>query len=160
MTPPHLYAPVSNPLYTILPVWEWNDEVWVSGNNKTIRRVDIHGSVRGTVTTTCHYWPNYITVTRQGELVYSDDYNRTVNIVRHGRTETLITTPQGWYSDKLCCTRSGDILVCMYTDDYSQRTKVVRYQGPIVTQEIDKDEDGEPIYKGGNYPLCVVENNN
>jgi hypothetical protein len=29
-----------------------------------------------------------------------------------------------------------------------------------VTQEIDRDEDGEPIYKGGKYSLYVVENNN
>ncbi|XP_055998755.1 E3 ubiquitin-protein ligase TRIM71-like [Ostrea edulis] len=135
------------------------DEVWVSGKDKTIRRVDIHGSVRDTVTTTCQYWPNDITVTRQGELVYSDGYNRTVNIVRHGRTETLITTPQGWRPGQLCCTKSGDILVSMRTTDKSQR-KVFRYQGHTVKQEIDRDEDGEPIYKGGVYPLCVMENNN
>jgi sugar lactone lactonase YvrE len=47
----------------------------------------------------------------------------------------------------------------MYTADYSQR-KIVRYQGHNVTQEIDRDEDGEPIYKGGKYPLHVVENKN
>jgi hypothetical protein len=29
-----------------------------------------------------------------------------------------------------------------------------------VTQEIDRDADGEPIYKGGEYGLCLVENNN
>jgi streptogramin lyase len=29
-----------------------------------------------------------------------------------------------------------------------------------VTQEIDRDEDGEPIYKGGEYGVYVVENNN
>ncbi|XP_048740769.2 uncharacterized protein LOC125654771 [Ostrea edulis] len=135
------------------------DEAWVSGGDKTIRRVDIHGSVRDTVTTTCEDWPNDITVTRQGELVYSDGNNRTVNIVRHGRTETLITTPQGWHPDKLCCTKSGDILVSMLTSGRSQY-KIVRYQGHTVKQEIDRDDDGEPIYKGGRYTLFVVENNN
>ncbi|XP_048743729.2 uncharacterized protein LOC125657116 [Ostrea edulis] len=135
------------------------DEAWVSGDDKTIRRVDIHGSVRDTVTTTCVTRPNDITVTRQGELVYSDVNNRTVNIVRHGRTETLITTPQGWHPDRLCCTKSGDILVSMRTTDKSQR-KIVRYQGHTVKQEIDRDEDGEPIYKRGKYRLYVVENNN
>ncbi|XP_055998839.1 E3 ubiquitin-protein ligase TRIM71-like [Ostrea edulis] len=135
------------------------DEAWVSGKDKTITRVDIHGSVRDTVTTTCEEWPNDITVTRQGELVYSDVHNRTVNIVRHGRTETLITTPQGWHPGQLCCTKYGDILVSMLTTDYSQR-KIVRYQGHTEKQEIDRDEDGEPIYKGGKYTLFVVENNN
>jgi hypothetical protein len=135
------------------------DEIWVSGTDKTIRRVDIHGSVRDTVITTCNPYPSGITVTRQEELVYSDYNNRTVNIVRHGRTETLITTPRGWWPGKLCCTKSGDILVCMYTTDKSEN-KIPRYQGHTVTQEIDRDEDGKPIYKGGEYPLYVVENNN
>ncbi|XP_048740752.2 E3 ubiquitin-protein ligase TRIM9-like [Ostrea edulis] len=135
------------------------NEAWVSDKDKTIRRVGIHGSVRDTVTTTCLYWPDDITVTRQGELVYSDSRNRTVNIVKHGRTETLITTPQGWHPDKLCCTKSGDILVSMGTTDDSQN-KIVGYQKHTVKQEIDRDEDGEPIYKGGDYSLYVVENNN
>ncbi|XP_056001161.1 uncharacterized protein LOC125653789 isoform X2 [Ostrea edulis] len=47
----------------------------------------------------------------------------------------------------------------MYTTDDSQY-KIVRYQGHTVKQEIERDEDGEPIYKGGKYALCVVENNN
>jgi hypothetical protein len=47
----------------------------------------------------------------------------------------------------------------MGTTDFSQH-KIVRYQGHTVTEEIDRDEDGEPIYKGGRYGLFVVENNN
>jgi hypothetical protein len=135
------------------------DEAWVSGTDKTIKRVDVHGSVRDTVTTTCENKPNGITVTRQGELVYSDGPNRTVNIVRRGKITKLITTPRGWKPDRLCYTKSGDILVSMYTPDFN-KTKLVRYQGQIVIQEIDKNEDGEPIYKGGKTGLYVVENNN
>jgi hypothetical protein len=146
-----------NPLNCVVCVGV--DEIWVCGKDKTVRRVDIHGSVRDTVTTTCKSWPSGITVTRQGELVYNDFHNRSVNLVRHGRIETLITTPRGWAPDRLCCTRSGDILVSMGTTDGSQH-KIVRYQGHTVTQEIDRDEDGEPIYKGGTYLLRVVENNN
>ncbi|XP_048741085.2 uncharacterized protein LOC125655015 [Ostrea edulis] len=148
-----------NPLYNVACVGV--DEAWVSGKDKTIRRVDIHGSVRDTVTTTCKTWPDDITVTRQGELVYSDANKSTVNIVRHERTEKLMTTPQGWIPGTLCCSKSGDILVSMFTTGFSQR-KIVRYQGhtSIAKQEIDRDEDGKPIYKGGKYPLCVVDNNN
>jgi hypothetical protein len=128
------------------------DEVWVSGRDKTIRRVDIHGSVRDTVTTRCKPCPNGITVTRQGELVYSDGPSRTVNIVRHGRTETLITTPQGWKPDRLCCTKSGDILVSMCSVDYSQR-KIVCYQGHTVTQEIEMKMENQSIKEGNTH--CV-----
>jgi hypothetical protein len=146
-----------NPLYDVACVGV--DEAWVSGADKTIRRVDIHGSVRDTITTKCEPYPNDITVTRQRELVYCDGHSRTVNIVRRGRSEAMIITPQGWGPGNLCCTKSGDILVSMVNSDHSQR-KIVRYQGHTVTQEIDRDEDGEAIYKRGEYQLFVVENNN
>ncbi|XP_061182729.1 E3 ubiquitin-protein ligase Midline-1-like [Saccostrea echinata] len=136
-----------------------SDKAWVSGTDKMITCVDIHGAVQDTVTSTFKTFPIDITVTRQGELIYSDGNNRTVNIVRDGKTETLITTPRGWYPSGLCCTRSGDILVSMGTTDKSHR-KIVHYQGQRVTQEIDKDEHGDPIYQGGIHIVFVVENNN
>ncbi|XP_056022354.1 brain tumor protein-like [Ostrea edulis] len=145
-----------NPLYSVACVGV--DEAWVSGKDKTIRRVDIHGSVRDTVT--CQVSPNDITITSQGELVYSDGPNRTVNIVRHGRTETLITIPKGWSPMGLCCTRSGDILVSMSTSGFTSRYKIVRYDKHIMKQEIERDDHGQPIYKGGRNILWVVENNN
>jgi sugar lactone lactonase YvrE len=135
------------------------DGTWVSGRDKTVRRVDIHGSVRDTVTTTCYIRPFGITVTKHGELVYSDHYNRAVNIVKQGKTEKLITTPWGWHPGTLCCTKSGDIIIYMFTTGFS-RNKIVLYQGDIVKQEIDRDENGSPIFEGGKRPLCAVENNN
>jgi hypothetical protein len=136
-----------------------SDRAWISGKDKKIRCVDIHGTVTDTVTSTCREFPADITVNRQGELIYTDGAHRTVNIVRHRKTETLITTPQGWHPKGLCCTRSGDILVSMCTTDGSDH-KIVRYQGQRVTQEIDKDECGNPIYQGGKYIVNVTENNN
>ena len=61
-------------------------EAWIYGNNNTITRVDIHGAVRDTVTTTCLYRPNGISVTRGRELIYSDNNSNTVNIVRDGKS--------------------------------------------------------------------------
>ncbi|XP_061182712.1 uncharacterized protein LOC133191586 [Saccostrea echinata] len=136
-----------------------SDKAWISGTDKMITCVDIHGAVQDTVTSTCKTFPDDITVTRQGELIYSDANNRTVNIVRDGKTETLNTTPRSWHPQGLCCTRSGDILVSMGTTDDSLY-KIVLYQGQRVTQEIDKDELGDPIYQGGKYVVFVVENNN
>ncbi|XP_062622405.1 uncharacterized protein LOC134283894 [Saccostrea cucullata] len=136
-----------------------SDKACISGEDKIITCVDIHGAVHGTVTSTCVDFPNDITVTRHGELIYSDGYNGTVNIVRDWKTETLITTPKGWIPIGLCCTRSGDILVGMSTTDKSHH-KIVRYQGQRVTQEIDKDENGDPIYQGGENAVFVVDNYN
>ncbi|XP_062583958.1 E3 ubiquitin-protein ligase TRIM71-like [Saccostrea cucullata] len=136
-----------------------SDKAWVSGTDKMISCVDIHGAVKDTVTSLCNRFPNDIAVTRQGKLIYSDGPNRTVNIVRDGQTETLITIPRDWLPSGLCCTRSGDILVSMKNTDLIHY-KIVRYQGQRVTQEIDKDEHGDPIYQGGEYGVYVVENNN
>ncbi|XP_062569816.1 uncharacterized protein LOC134231866 [Saccostrea cucullata] len=135
-----------------------SDKAWVN-ENKIITCVDIYGVVQDTVTSTCRKVPNDITVTREGELIYSNYSHRTVNIVRDGKTETLITTPRGWRPERLCCTRSGDILISMYTTGGSHY-KIFRYQGQKVTREIDKDEHGNPIYQGGKDPVFVVENNN
>ncbi|XP_061177792.1 uncharacterized protein LOC133186579 [Saccostrea echinata] len=135
-----------------------SDKAWVSGRDKRITHVDIHGAVQDIVTSTCKDFPNDITVNRQKELIYSDGPNRTVNIVRDGKTETLVTIPRGWYPRGVCCTRTGDILVSICTTDH--KNKIVQYQGQRVTQEIDKDEQGDPIYQRGEYGMFVVENNN
>jgi hypothetical protein len=143
-----------NPLYNIACVGV--DEAWVSGTDQTLRRVDINGSVCETVTTKCQYWPTGIAVTMQGEPIYSDYNSRTLNIVIRGLWKTMITTPKDWHPDKLCCTKSGDILVSMENTDQSQ-SKIVRYKGHTVMQELYGYENGKPIYKAALY---VVENNN
>nr|XP_022312181.1 uncharacterized protein LOC111117373 [Crassostrea virginica] len=136
-------------------------EAWIYGQNETITRIDIHRAVRDTVTTTCQYWPGGISVTRERELMYSDENSRTVNIVRDGKSETLITTPQGWRPGGLCCTRFGDILVHVYTGSGPQKkNKIIRYQGQNIKQEITNDGQGNSIFKDGKYSLYMSENNN
>jgi hypothetical protein len=138
-------------------------EAWVCGNDKIVERVDEQGFVQDTVNTKCKYYPKGITVNRRGELVYIDGLNRTVNVVRYGKIRTLITTPQGWCPEKLCCTELEDILVSMRELRHGfphARHKIVRYQGESVTQEIERDEDGKLIYALGSSELYVVENNN
>ncbi|XP_061192590.1 tripartite motif-containing protein 2-like [Saccostrea echinata] len=134
------------------------NEAWARGVDIFIRRIDIHGSLKEKITTECDPYPADISVTRQGELMYSDANSRTVNIVRYGRIETLITLPRGWYPGGLCFTRSGDLLVSMCTDE--SHHKIVRYQGQTSTQEIDKDNHGQNIFKGGEHRVYVEENNN
>ena len=83
--------------------------------------------VKDTFTSTCQYVPNGISVTRGRELIYRDVNSRTVNIVRHGKSETLITTPLDWRSWRLCCTRSGNILVNVYKGSGPQtKNKIIR----------------------------------
>ncbi|XP_061186767.1 uncharacterized protein LOC133194882 [Saccostrea echinata] len=143
------------------------DKSWVSEKGRTIRCVDIHGSVHDTVTPTLNSSDDSpkpkeeelicISVNRNGELMYSDYNNRTVNIYRHERTEIMITSPNDWNPAGLTSTKSGDILVNLYNGD---QNKIVRYQGQKVVNEIFKDENEKPIYGSGKYMLFVEENNN
>lgn len=55
--------------------------------------------------------PYDIAVTKNGDLVYTDNEEETVNILRNNKTQTQI---------------SGDILIVMNNDKIS---KVVRYSG-------------------------------
>ncbi|XP_078330165.1 uncharacterized protein LOC111116726 isoform X3 [Crassostrea virginica] len=131
---------------------------WIYGDYKNITRIDMHGTVKDKFTTTCANGPNGISVTRGRELVYSDYNRRTVNIIRDGKSQTLITTPEGWTPERLCCTRSGDILV--HVCGHQGNNKLIRYEGKNIKQEISKEGQGNPIFKGGFYSLFMTENNN
>lgn len=137
------------------------NEAWINGEDKMIRRVDVDGTVKESVTSTCPIAPNDIAVTKQGELLYCDGRNRAVNVVRNGRSEVLLTTPLGWHPDGLCCTSSGDVLVSLGTTDFKCRKIICYdYEDKNVKTEIEEDEDGNRIFKGGEFALYVAENKN
>nr|XP_022312552.1 tripartite motif-containing protein 2-like [Crassostrea virginica] len=149
---------------TYYPLWGVScvgeAEAWILGENKTITRIDIHGVVKDTVTT-CQYLPDGISVTRGRELIYSDGNSRSVNIVRNGKSETLITTRKGWKPGKLCCTMSGDILVHLFKVRGRQtNNKIIRYQGKNIKQEISNDGQENSFFKDGGCFLFMSENNN
>ena len=132
-------------------------EAWILGDNNTITRIDIHGTVKDTVTTNGRNTPNRISVTIEKELIYSDFDNKTVNIARHGKSETLIIPPKGWVPMGICCTRSGDILIHIYLRG---KNKIISCKVNNIKQEIYNNEQGEPIFKNGIGKLYMSENNN
>lgn len=136
-------------------------EAWVNGTDQVLTCVDIFGAVQGTVRTTCTLHPNDISMTRKGELVYTHSYNRTVNVVRHGKSQTFVTTPEGWLPQGICDTASGDFLVSMAMSGFSSY-KVVCYDGQTaeVKREIDTDDSGDNIFTGGKYQVFLAENIN
>lgn len=134
-------------------------EVWISGFNGIISRVDMKGVVQETINVTNVQWPNDISMTKQGELIFSKSLDRTINIVRDGRIERLFTVPEGWEPCRLHCTRSGHILVSMHCGD-KLKNKIVKYHMQTITHEIDRDENGKPIFYDGIFKLYVTENTN
>lgn len=120
---------------------------WIIHAHQHFLRINIHGSVEERFTDVSAVWPDKA-VKNEGELVY---------IVRQGKSKTLIEMPEGWAPDRLCCTSSEDILVCVSSN--SQR-KIFRYHETKITQTVDKDENGKPILKNGEFLPFMTENNN
>eukprot|EP00105_Crassostrea_gigas_P007410 XP_011421640.1 PREDICTED: uncharacterized protein LOC105324280 [Crassostrea gigas] len=153
---PKVVASISTrykPLHRVACVEE--NEAWVSGDTKTITRLDVQKYVKETVATNCHRFTNDISVTTQGDLIYSDYENKTVNIVREGKTEALFTTPPGWHPCNLFATKAGDILVNI---SRGLKNKILRHQGEDISQEIENNDLGKSIFAEGSYSLYLTEN--
>ncbi|XP_061168668.1 uncharacterized protein LOC133177792 [Saccostrea echinata] len=135
------------------------EEIWTRGNDRTMKLYSINqGSLLKSITTKSGYQPYDIAVTKSGDLVYTDDWDRTVNIVKNEKIEEVIRL-QNWIPDKVCSTSSGDLLVILYSDDDKQ-TKVVRYSGSTEKQSIQFDDKGKPLYTSGPYYRYLTENRN
>ena len=133
-------------------------DLWKQANHY---KYAIHGNVKDSITITCQNGPGDISFTKEGDLIFSDSYRKTVNIVKHQNSETLIYAPDYWTPLRLCCTRSGDILAHMMSFPLTEYIhKIVRYQGESLKQEIDNDEYENHIFKTGFGLLYMSENNN
>ena len=97
-------------------------------------------------------------MTQDGDLVYTDYYDRTINLVRNKKIRTLISL-QGWKPHYVCCTAYGDLLVTMRSVD-GEQSKVVRYSGSTATQTIQFDDQHNPLYSSDLSPKHICENKN
>eukprot|EP00105_Crassostrea_gigas_P036508 XP_019920656.1 PREDICTED: uncharacterized protein LOC109617977 [Crassostrea gigas] len=97
-----------------------NDEqIWTSGLTNDIKCLNIRGSLVQAIHTKSGKCPNDIAVDSDGDILYSDGTTRTVNKVKNGRTHEIIRL-QGWKPNNLCVSSTGDLLVTMRKDDYSE----------------------------------------
>ncbi|XP_061165685.1 uncharacterized protein LOC133174600 [Saccostrea echinata] len=111
-----------------------DEEIWTSGDDHTMNFYSIiQGSLLKSITTKSGNWPYDIAVTKSGDLVYTDQINRTVNIVKNEGVEEVIRL-QNWKPSGVCCTFFGDLLVTMYGDN--KQSKVIRYSGSTEKQTI------------------------
>eukprot|EP00105_Crassostrea_gigas_P043784 XP_019927932.1 PREDICTED: tripartite motif-containing protein 2 [Crassostrea gigas] len=134
------------------------EQIWTSGENNHIKCFNIKVSLFQTIKTKSGKWPNDLAVDGEGNLLYSDRTEGTVNKVKNGQTEELIRL-QGWGPCKLCATSSGDLLVTLCSNDESEY-KVVRYSGSKEKQSIQFDDEGNPLYSRNKTIKYITGNRN
>ncbi|XP_065937880.1 uncharacterized protein [Magallana gigas] len=134
------------------------NKIWTSGVTKEIKCFNIDGSLHETNTTRSGKRPKDLALDSDGNLLYTDDKSSTVNKIKNGHTMELIRL-QGWVSDKLCVTSTGDLLVTMGNNNGTE-SKVVRYTGSTKKQTIQFDDECKPLYSGSYDMKYITENRN
>ncbi|XP_061165282.1 tripartite motif-containing protein 2-like [Saccostrea echinata] len=136
-----------------------DEEIWTGGNDSTMKLFSINrGSLLKSIRTKSGKIPSNIAVTKSGDLVYTDYWHRTVNIVKNEKIEEVIRL-QNWKPKGVCSTSSGDLLVIMDSKDKKQ-TKVVCYSGSTEKKTIQFDDKGKPLYSFDTTCTYITENKN
>ncbi|XP_061196010.1 uncharacterized protein LOC133204296 [Saccostrea echinata] len=137
------------------------DQFYVSGLSTTIKHMNTEGKVLEKITTTGMLGPKDLTVTREGVLVYCSGNFKSINKVKNGKVECMISL-KDWKPQAICSTQTDDLLVYMTLkhgfEMFVQR-KVVRYNfDSAVRQEVQLSVVNKDLMS--SYVPHIDENKN
>lgn len=140
---------------------------WISGWDSLISLYNVQGELLASFQTNSGNTPWDVTVTQNGDVLYSDSKDQSINIWNTKEAKELFKL-QNWIPHGVCSTITGDILVIMSSDECNE-TKVVRYSNFREEQTIQFDDVGRPLYSSGslfkykylcenrNMDICVAD---
>lgn len=99
-----------------------DSEIWTCGSKKIMKLFNLQRELVQSANTESGNKPSDIAVTRRGNLVYTDENDRTVNIMKKSVTQTIIRLRQ-WIPRGVCSSSSGDLLVIMDSKDTARINK-------------------------------------
>lgn len=132
-------------------------EIWTCGRSSELKCFDVKGQLKECLRTKSKEPPNDITVTKYGQLIYCDN-GGTVNFLKNGQFEEVIKLID-WTPKNLCLTSSDDLLIMMYSHDFTH-TRVVRYANFKEVQTIQFDHNKKPLYSENVSTKYICENRN
>ena len=137
-----------------------DNELWTCGE-KIMKLYNLQGKLLRSVQTNSGGKPWDIAVTRNGDLVYTDRDDRSINLVNGTGIQTLIRLRE-WAPLNLCSTTSGDILVIRESTCIPkfQETEVVRYSGSTCREIIQRYGGRGQLYSIGGFTKYLCENRN
>lgn len=132
-------------------------EIWTCGRSSELKCFDVKGQLKECLRTKSKEPPNDITVTKYGHLIYCDN-GGTINFLKNGKFEEVIKLID-WTPKNLCLTSSDDLLIMMYSHDFTH-TRVVRYANFKEVQTIQFDHNKKPLYSENVSTKYICENRN
>lgn len=133
-------------------------EIWTCGDSNMMKLYNLQGELVKSIKTKSENTPSNIEVTRNGDLVYTDYVDKTVNIVQNTNIREVVKL-KGWIPRFVCCTSSDDLLVFV-DNDHDKQSKIIRYCGSIEKQSIDLNDRGQPLCSYGPSYKYISENKN
>ena len=109
-----------------------DEQIWTSGQVSEVKCFNNQGQLKETFRTKTRQQPSDIGVTKEGRLAYCDEWG-TVNIVREGIGEEVIKLLD-WSPINLCVASNDDLLIMMYSHDFTYTQNLKWYRSYSVIQ--------------------------